>query len=432
MKNFKEKKIKLPFKNIKSEGWLNIALVAVLTLYIIQIGFAIINNGICMEIGIDYCAFWSAGRIINDNRFADIYDLKLLATIQKDLYPHGETAHFEPFGILYLPLFLIPFKYLSTINPLSSYIIWTIINLIGVIFYLRFFTKQMTGHFPPIKLIFLIMLSFPFFGNLKDGQVNFWLVICVGEFMRAYLSNKPSKAGYWLGGLLLKPQLLILILPFLLIKREFKVIVAFIGATIIALLLSLFLIGHEGLLSFSNMIIKSAKGGAESNPFYMINWRMLASHIEYFSGATIGWAIIILGTIATLYGASFPMRKKLFFDPINRTIELLGIFSATCAITWHAHLHIAVFLIPALLYLVMLDQFSSKLLLVWFFVPILAYFGTYIIIIVVNLLNLSISVSLLMAFSKGFPGLIVNLIILSWVVFKINHIKRETPQKHSF
>jgi len=407
------------------EGWLNIALAVIFTIYIIQIGFAVVNKNICMEIGIDYCAFWSAGKIINDYRFDDIYNMDLLTSIQKDLYPHGKTTNFEPFGILYLPIFLIPFKYLSLINPLPSYLIWTIINLIGVILYIRFFTRKMIGHFPSFKLLFLIMLSFPFFGNLKDGQVNIWLVVCTGEFMRAFLSYKPYKAGFWLGGLLLKPQLLILLLPFLLIKREFKVIIGFIGSTITALLLSFTLIRGNGFLDFINIILLSARGGAESNPFYMINWRMLGSYIEYISNATIGWTIIILGTITTLFGTSFLLRKRLISTPIIRTIELLGIFSATCTITWHAHLHIAVFLIPSLLYLVLLDQFNYNLLAIWFFIPILAYFTSYFFAIIVNLLNMSINTSLVMGFAKGIPGLIVNLLILVWAIGQLAHKEGE-------
>ena len=67
----------------------------------------------------------------------------------------------------------------------------------------------------------------PVFLNFFFGQVNLWLLICAGEFFRAFLSAKPLKAGLFLGGWLLKPQLLILIIPFLLIQLIVLLMVVF-------------------------------------------------------------------------------------------------------------------------------------------------------------------------------------------------------------
>jgi len=69
------------FKNMTTDGWQNLALVAVLTFYIILIAFFIINSNeinICEDYAEDFCAFWSAGKLINQHGFASIYDLDLL------------------------------------------------------------------------------------------------------------------------------------------------------------------------------------------------------------------------------------------------------------------------------------------------------------------------------------------------------------------
>ena len=44
-------------------------------------------------------------------------------------------------------------------------------------------------------------------------------MIRTGEFIRSSLNKKPVLSGIWLAGLLLKPQLLILIVPIILLMR---------------------------------------------------------------------------------------------------------------------------------------------------------------------------------------------------------------------
>ena len=236
-------------------GWENLALAAVLTLYLLQIGNVLINGMICQPLAFDYCAFWSAGKIINERGIADIYDLDILSQFQKDIYPQANSSSipFTPVDVPYLPIFFLPFQFFSLINLPLSYVIWTLINLIGLICYLRFFTMEVAGYSLSFRLLLFILLSLPVFINLHEGQVNIWLGVCAGEFMRAILTDKPYKAGAWLGGWLLKPQLLIFIIPFLLIKRSMKALSGFIISTTAVMTISFGLINTNGLLNYINI-----------------------------------------------------------------------------------------------------------------------------------------------------------------------------------
>ena len=53
-----------------------------------------------------------------------------------------------------------------------------------------------------------MLISYPVHINLYYGQVEVFLVICVGEFIRSAVNKKPILSGIWLGGLLLNHKCL--------------------------------------------------------------------------------------------------------------------------------------------------------------------------------------------------------------------------------
>jgi len=406
-----------------SKGWQNLALVAVLTFYIILIAFFIINSNeinICENYAEDYCAFWSAGKLINQHGFAAIYDLDLLSQSQQEVYHQASSASFEPFAIMYLPFFLVPFQLLSLIPLPVSFIFWSLVNLIGFVLYLQLFTKQLTGQSLSIRLILLVMLSMPVVVNLMLGQVNVLLGICVGEFIRAVLNDKPLKAGLWLGSWLLKPQLLIVIIPFLLLQRSKKVLSGFSLTTIGVLGISYGLVRMKGFRNLIEILFNASGGGVASSPQVMMNWRMLGWHITSVTSQTLGWIVIGLGTLATLGAALYAFRRKLMANSNRFVIAFLGILAATCAVTWHAHLPMSIILIPPMIYLMVKNSINKTLFSVWVYLPILV---TFILYILIPFTKFSEQIIQLIDGSRGF---VLNLIILGWAIVQFTHSKEET------
>jgi len=422
-----KKKFCLPFQNMTSEGWLNLALVAVFTFYILQIGNALINSSICQSLAPDYCAFYSAGEIINEHGFAEVYNLDLLAQYQKEFYNIDPKSliSFSPFPVVYLSIFLLPFKYLSLVSPSFSYLLWTLINLTVFILYIRFFTKEMIGHALPFRIHTLFLLSLPVFVNFFEGQVNTFLMILIGEFMRAVLLDKPYRAGAWLGGLLLKPQLLILIIPYLLIRGLRKIFLGFVASSFVIMVISVSLSKINGIFALKNLVLGFSKGLPTNNIPAMTNWRMLGERITSFTSSTIGWIIILIGSILTVTLLVTFFRKRVPKDPTKFAIAMLGIFAATCAVTWHAHLHMSMVLIPPMLYLIMKNRFNKKLFSLWVFVPILAQFIGYILVAYIEIENLPMNILQVLGFARGFPGFILNLSILGWAIAQYNHDRTE-------
>lgn len=413
-----KKKFSFPFQNLSPEAWQNLALIATFGFYISFFGFFLINTEICKDYTIDYCAFYSAGRIINEKEFADIYDLNILSKYQEIIYQRGHTAShiFYPFEILYLPIFILPFKFLSLLKIIPSYLIWISINLIGFVLYLRFFVKKMQRNKLPFKIGLMMTLSLPVFINFYEGQLNIWLVICVGEFMRTYLSNKPFKAGLWLGGWLLKPQLLILIIPFLLLKRSVKAIVGFALSTLAILTLSFSFIKTNGFVNLAKVIMKSAGGGGASNASAMINWRMLGWHISSLTAESLGTIIVIIGSLITTF-ATFVLFRKAYRDGAAKpVVAILGIFTTTLAVTWHAHLHMAVILIPPMVYLLMENRFNKKLFLAYVFIPVIVQILTFLFLAAENLGVIPEVILPIGKLAPGLTGFILNILILRWTI----------------
>jgi len=346
-----KKQYKLPFQNLTPQAWLNLLLAATVALYLLQIITIPINESMCEYIGYDYCAYWSAGKIMNAHSIADVYNLERLAQYQKPLYPSivGFSEPYIPVELPYLPVFILPFQLLSLINLPVSFLVWTIINLLGFILYIRFFIKHWDKTSGTPQLIIMALFALPIYKNVHYGQLNIWLGICAGEFFRMFLSGKTFKAGIWLGGGLLKPQLLILILPFLLIKKSIKALGGFAVSTSVVIAISFGLVGTEGFIALKNILLSSAEGAATSNPQFMMNWRMLGWHIGSFTSSNIGWTVAITGSIITALTALIIFSKN---QPKNQEFDALaifGVFSATCLATWHAHSHMALILVPPIL-----------------------------------------------------------------------------------
>jgi len=409
------------------KSWENLALAALLTLYILQIGNALINGRVCQSYGVDYCAFYSAGKIISDHGFAEVYNLDLLTQYQKEIYltdPKSFT-NFVPIPIPYLPIFILPFIYLSLISPTFSYVLWTLVNLTALILYLRFFSKEVAGHSLTFRLLLFILLSLPVFVNFIEGQVNTFLMILIGEFMRAVLLDKPYRAGAWLGGLLLKPQLLILIIPFLLIRRLKKILLGFVASSIVIMVISFSLSKINGILALKNLLLGYSKGLPTNNISAMMNWRMLGWHMASLTSSSIGWMIIIVGSLLTVCATFIYFRRRMLPDSVEVAVALLGIFAATCAVTWHAHLHMSIILIPPMIFLILKNRFNKNLFNIWVFGPILIQFISSVLMFLIETENLPINISHVLWFARGFPGFILNLLFLGWAIAKYLRLKEE-------
>lgn len=346
----------IPFRNLGVRERENLGMLAIAIFYLTYLLWALATSGLLAGVGGDYLGFWSAGVVANTYGYAQVYDLKVMKSIEETVVPllHDPSLTFVPMPAPFLPVFLLPFQLLALLDARVSLGVWTIVQVVLLVWYLRFFVKR-TGD--PRRKSFLpaAMFSFPVFATLFEGQVNVLLIICVGEFLRAMMNNRPFRAGLWLGGLLLKPQFLILVLLATLIQRSWKALLGFSIGACALLTISLGLAGKDGLVNMMQLWLGYSEGIGTNAPENMMNWRMVIVRLSAFTTPWLGWSIGIAGILLSLVAYVSLWRTTLSPTSLQYRIALLGTLAGTGAITWHAHAHTLVMLIPP--FLLLLDHY---------------------------------------------------------------------------
>lgn len=359
------------------KAWVQILLVALLLVfYIFQVYASLYaDNPLVSGIGIDFRAFWSAGKIANTAGYAEVYDLERMAKVQESVVRlFNQDIAVQVVPVPNLPLFFTLFQAFALLAPLTSFTLWTSISFIGTFIYLVLLFKQLKLSNPGL-LALLGLLSLPSFYNLFVGQINILLLICVGEFIRSIHKKRDLGAGLWLGGLLLKPQLLIFIGPILLLQKKWRMLGGFTLMVGLVFVISLLLGGQAGLIGFWKMIFQYSSGLPTNAPEIMLNWRMIGVQLSGFLPAGISWAVAALGMVATAVVTFLLWRKPIEPDSTRFQVAFTGTLAATLAVTWHSHLHMAMVLLPGLLVLLSKKAFPEGIFTSWLFgLPLVALF----------------------------------------------------------
>ena len=393
--------------NENSRQWDDFALVAVIALYVALTVFGIMH--LFEFMGADFMAYWSAGYIANHETFVKIYDFSALERTQH-LMLFGEfrpNVYFPSLPMAYLPVFVLPFRLLALLPPKVSFWVWTLLNFSLGVGYLVFLAGRY--HHPYKKyFLFLFVLSFPFYQTLFWGQVNIWLLVFAGEFLRSLQKGSEFRAGLWLSALLLKPQTLLVMVPALVAARRFKALLGFaIGAGALGFA-SFAVAGQEGFRGLMHLWLDYSHNLATSGVQGMTNWRMVAKILDHNLPSPIwGYLAIGLSLLTIAWGIFLWMR----LHNTHVALAVLAVFSATMLATWHAHAHMAVILIPSLLLLLLRNEFPQRLFRLWLFLPPALYLlGLMALVFIQNRFYAGIL--------YGVAQFVLNLVLLVWVTRK--------------
>lgn len=377
----------------------------------------------------DYISYWTVGRIADTLGYSKIYDLTLLQRLQyltlqsTEVYASVSQSEVIAMPVPYFSFFIIPFQYLSRINIDTSYWLWLVLNIIALIGYVIYFHRQINPLYDvgrrQIFYLLLILLSFSVYLNTSSGQINILLLIFIGEFIRNLKGNNKISAGIWLSGLILKPQMLILIVPIILLKRWWKVFIGFLSGFVVILFISFLLSGVSGFQDLLSLYTTWGVGNFINSPMGMVNWRMIGEYINLLTeNTTLGLVISLIGIAFTL-GAVYTFTKGLSNGrDLDWDISMMGIMFATIVISWHSHLHMTIVMIPLLMINLYNRVLPEKMLLLWSILIPLIWIITSTIDTALgpsfdqNLFNLP-------SFSRAFTGFFVNLIFIIWSYRKL-------------
>jgi Glycosyltransferase family 87 len=334
--------------------WLNLASACSGLLFALFLAWSVVSRGLFEYVGIDFRTLRASAQIAADVGFGAVYDLAVQEPYQRELYEafsHGPLRMaFATVPMPYLPAFVLLLEPLLLFSPMVGFVVLSAASLIGGGLYLRRFRARI-GIVSPWPGTAALLLSLPMLLTVMVGQVNVLLLVSLGEGLLAFRAGRRLKAGFFLGGLLLKPQTLILFLPILFLSGEWTTLAGFGLAALGVLGLSLALAGPSGLGAMIQLLLAYPRGMPTTFPESMVNWRALGIQTSGVLGSTVATILVGIGSVATLallYRLFHRLRRK---GPEGAASATAGTYAGTCSITWHSHVHMALPLMPLVPYL---------------------------------------------------------------------------------
>jgi hypothetical protein len=228
-------------------------------------------------------------------------------------------------------------------------------------------------------------------------------MVCLGEFILAFLNEKPRGSGLWLAGMLIKPLSLIVLLPGLILQKRWRVLIGFLTGGLTILLSSLLLAGADGVRTSLELARRFAGPLIQTGPA-MMNWRALALNLEAFLPGWAAWGIAAAGMLTMVLLTLRLWRQNSLQNETSFLLLMLASLTATFTISWHSHFYMLVLLIPILLVLNHQKTLPPLLLAAWFFGPV----GLLLLFVFIQP-NLAVNI-----LGLGYLGL--NLILFTWAI----------------
>ncbi|HEV7666026.1 MAG TPA: glycosyltransferase family 87 protein [Chloroflexota bacterium] len=257
----------LTFKRASVYALLLIALYAVASVQVLLAGNPPLNSA-GVPIGGDYIAFHSAARLLLSGRGADIYDQAALAAVQDQLLG-GRIANFydayrnPPFYVL----LYVPF---AALDLLPGYVLFTVFSLGCLALALWLLVAEMPALRSRWPGLVILVLAFPpvYFG-LIDGENATLALLLYALLYRSLVRGEDRAAGVWAALGLFKPQLFVVFPLVFLARRQWRALAAYIVTAFALAVVSLLLVGPEGMQAWLRILFDQESGNASVNA-----WRM--------------------------------------------------------------------------------------------------------------------------------------------------------------
>jgi Glycosyltransferase family 87 len=305
---------------------------------------------------------------------------------------------------------LVWFLPLTTLSYLRALVVWDVFSLAcllaGIAILLRSHPMPSTSE---ASFLALACLAFPpVFVTLLQGQVSLLLFFFATLVYHSLKRKKEVQAGLWLSLLLTKFQLLLPFVAVFLWKRQWKALGGFLMGSLLALLISLSLVGVAGVKGYVQLAIEVAgwvntKGMTPASMHCLrgqFNAWWYDSHPLLAMIVTIGCSFVLLALLIRTWQINWHEGFDLRFS-------LLVIVSVL--VSPHLYFHdLSLLLVPGLLvyrFAIRNQEAEMKIRSLPVFLFITGYLLLWLSLIVSNLIPLQPSVWALIAWSVLLAGI---------------------------
>lgn len=296
--------------------------------------------------GSDFIAFYTAGRIAQEEGSSRVYDIALQREVEEEQVGFALAAeqvlqyNHLPFLIPILQLIVTP-DYVASFHRWASFM--AMIYGAGIAILGR--TLKGSGTDPASIRIVTIgaVLFLPLFFSLMNGQDTGILLLGAAIWVYGLLSGREWVAGLGLSLTTVRPHIaLVLALPMLL--RHYRVFIGFVVGSSMLALFSFVILGLSGAQEFINVILISAGGdwyGIKQNVMFNLIGLLMRMFPEAEEGAirAVGWIIYGITILALIFIWRRPNIRKEYLIGLTATLAAL--------VVPHLHFHdLTLLLVP--------------------------------------------------------------------------------------
>jgi hypothetical protein len=216
----------------------------------------------------DYIAFYAAGRMLITGQGSHLYDPTTVRAVQVEAMHSAIPTLYDPFRNP--PFFALLFAPLGLLELLPSFAVWSALNLACLALAVWLALNNVPALRPHWRAIGILVLSFePVYRGLiggQNGDVSLLLYVLIYAAIRA---GREPAAGAWAALGLFKPQLFLVFPIVFAASRRWRALAAY-GLVAGALaLLSVAIVGVDGVWAWSRIILDHEGGNAVKNAYRM-------------------------------------------------------------------------------------------------------------------------------------------------------------------
>ncbi|PYV89875.1 MAG: hypothetical protein DMG05_12230 [Acidobacteria bacterium] len=301
----------------------------------------------------DFIIYYTAAQMIKEDQGQSLYDLALQKQFQQKIL---SAIHFQEELLPYNhpPFELIWFRPLARFPYLTAFLLWDTFSFICFGLGLMVLIKG-SGPHNGEGAVFVILgsLAFlPLFVTLLQGQDSAMVFLFLVLTFINLKKLRDARAGLCLSLVLQKFQILIPILFLLLAKKRWKVLGGFLAGGGVTLLISLNMVGINGLKRYLLLVIEMATWvnhyGIYPSTMHCLRGQIYAfwfeSHPNLAMGITIATVVSMLGLLFKVWKGKWDVHEPTY----DLKFALLILISLL--VSPHVNFHdLSLLLLPAVL-----------------------------------------------------------------------------------
>lgn len=356
----------------------------------------------------DFSYFYTAYSIVRNGEAAKLYDMQTQALYQHEMLNLNTEVDFLPF--LYPPFVALFLSVLSALPLNIAYCVWSLIQF-GLLIWLIFLLNRIFSDWSKRERVVLsitLLAFWPLAITFIIGQFSLITLFCLCQMYLAMKSLKTTKAGFWLGLLMIKPQTILFPGMITINKRFWRIAGTAVIIFLILVAFSSIFLGFKPWIDYVRLIPTMNTHYGDYGFYPIIEYTlkgMLSNLLGYAQGnlvSIISVIFLVLGMLVTLYlwvpdMSSNGLKFKLQFA----IMATLSVF-----LSLHAYPHDSLVLVlPAAIFYDYLREKNSQRK-----IYSLLILASPLIFFVTSLTSLS-----LFGFIR--PSVIVILVLLIWMVY---------------